>query len=313
MPARREQAQERRLHRLRLEVRRGDVALQVIDRRERQPPRGGQPLGGRDADEQRADEPGPLRDRDELDVVEPHAGAGERVVDDGVDELEVMARGDLRHHAAVAVVDALRGDDVRADLPRRRDDGRAGVVAARLEREDQSAPAGRRARHVLERPPQRRGRAPHDQRVLAVVLVVAPPHAGGAEAEALIQRDRALVGGPHLERELRARVVDPLDQRRQQRGCDAAPAAARVDRDVHQVPDRVVARADQVADHRLGLERRQAHARGLGELEHEHRQRPRRRERAPLDRHDLREIGVGEAADRRRNGHRRGTASGSRR
>ncbi len=94
------------------------MALQVVDRRERQPPRGGQPLGGRHADQQRADEPWPLRDRDELDVVQPHPGAGERVVDDGVDELEVMARGDLRHHAAVAVVHALRGDDVGADLPR---------------------------------------------------------------------------------------------------------------------------------------------------------------------------------------------------
>ena len=94
------------------------MALQVVDRRERQPPRGGEPLRGRDADEQRADEPGPLRDRDQLDVVEPAPAARERVVDDRVDELEVVARGDLRHDAAVAVVHALRGDDVGADLAR---------------------------------------------------------------------------------------------------------------------------------------------------------------------------------------------------
>ena len=44
-----------------------------------------------------------------------------------------MARGDLRHDAAVGVVDALRGDDVRAHLAVAGDDRRAGVVAARLE------------------------------------------------------------------------------------------------------------------------------------------------------------------------------------
>ena len=46
------------------------MALQVVDRRERQAPCGGQPLRGRDTHEQRADEPRPLRDRDQLDVVE---------------------------------------------------------------------------------------------------------------------------------------------------------------------------------------------------------------------------------------------------
>ena len=77
------------------------------------------------------------------------------------------------------------------------------------------------------------------------------------------------------------------------------PAAALVgvDGDVHHVPDRVVARADQVADEPPVAARRQADAARLGQLEHEHRQRPRRRERAALDRDDLREVGVGEAAD----------------
>jgi hypothetical protein len=50
------EAQERRLERVRPEEVRGDVALQVVDGRERQPARGGDPLRGRDADEQRADE-----------------------------------------------------------------------------------------------------------------------------------------------------------------------------------------------------------------------------------------------------------------
>jgi hypothetical protein len=70
----------------------------------------------------------------------------EGVVDDRVDELEVVARGDLRHHAAEAVVDALGGDDVGEDLAAVGDDGGAGVVAGGLEREDH---AGGVLRHMI--------------------------------------------------------------------------------------------------------------------------------------------------------------------
>ena len=70
-----------------------------------------------------------------------------------------------------------------------------------------------------------------------------------------------------------------------------------VDGDVHDVPDRVVARADQVADQALLAHGGQADAGLLGELEHEHRQRPRRREHAPLDRDHLRQVGVAQPAD----------------
>ena len=136
--ARGEQAQERRLDRVGREEVGGDVALEVVDGRQRQPPRGGQALGGGDADEQRADQARALGDRDQLGVVERGARLGEGVVDDRVDELEVVARGDLGHDAAVAVVDALGGDDVRADLAGAGDHRRAGVVAGRLEREDHS-------------------------------------------------------------------------------------------------------------------------------------------------------------------------------
>ena len=60
----------------------------------------------------------------------------ERLVDDRVDQLEVMARRPLRHDAAEAPVHALGGDDVRADLAGPRDDGGARVVAGGLERQD---------------------------------------------------------------------------------------------------------------------------------------------------------------------------------
>ena len=136
-----EQAQERRLDRVRLQVVGGHVAVQVVDRRQREPARGGEGLGGGDADEQRADQARALGDGDQLDVVERGARAGERVVDDGVDQLQVMARGDLGHHAAVAVVDRPARRRRWSAPRRRRDDRRAGVVAGRLEREDHSGSA----------------------------------------------------------------------------------------------------------------------------------------------------------------------------
>ena len=63
--------------------------MQMVDRYEREPPAPGEPLGGREPDEQRADEPRPLRDCDPVDLVQ--RGAGERLADDRRDELEVPA------------------------------------------------------------------------------------------------------------------------------------------------------------------------------------------------------------------------------
>ena len=80
--------------------------------------------------------PGPQRDRDHVHAIERGVSRGERVVDDGPDQVEVMARGDLRDHAAVAIVDPLGRDHVGPDLAVLGDDRRAGVVAAGLERED---------------------------------------------------------------------------------------------------------------------------------------------------------------------------------
>ena len=63
---------------------------------------------------------------------------------DRVEQLEVAPGRDLRHDAAVArVQQTLRRDDVRVDRPVAPDDGRAGVVAARLDAEDHApAPCG---------------------------------------------------------------------------------------------------------------------------------------------------------------------------
>ena len=48
----------------------GDVAVQMVDGDERQPPRPGERLRSGDADQERADKAGALRDADGLDVAE---------------------------------------------------------------------------------------------------------------------------------------------------------------------------------------------------------------------------------------------------
>ena len=70
VPARGEQARERRLERERREPQRGDVAEQVVDGHERQAAPVGQRLGRREPDEQRADQAGALRHGDGVDVGE---------------------------------------------------------------------------------------------------------------------------------------------------------------------------------------------------------------------------------------------------
>jgi hypothetical protein len=115
----------------------------MVHRHERQARGRGQCLGRRETHEQRADQPRPGGRGDECDVAQPRPRAGERVVHDRVDQLQVMARRDLGHHSAVALVEArLGGDDVAEHPPVARDDRRAGVVARGLEREDQVRPRG---------------------------------------------------------------------------------------------------------------------------------------------------------------------------
>ena len=145
MPAARDQAQEGRVEGLELRQRQEvgrDVSLQVIHGRKRQPPRGRQRLRRRETDEQRADQPGTLRDRDQIDLVELAFRLLERVLHDEVDQPYVMTRGDLRHDATEALVHELRGDHVRAHLSPAPDHRRAGVVAARLDPQDESHVAG---------------------------------------------------------------------------------------------------------------------------------------------------------------------------
>src|SRR5215218_1373173 len=65
---------------------------------------------------------------------------------------------------------------------------------------------------------------PHDQRVLAVVVVVARTDAGRAKPEALIHADRAVIGDPHLQSE-REGAPRLLDQAPHQQPGDPGAAA----------------------------------------------------------------------------------------
>ena len=137
MAAAREQAEERRLQRLRLKVERRDVPVEVVDRDERQPARPRDRLRRAEPDEQRADQAGPLRHGDPVDVVEGDAGLAERLTDHRRHELEMPPRRNLRNHSAVARMEVGLGrDDVRANLACVGDDRGSGLVAARLESED---------------------------------------------------------------------------------------------------------------------------------------------------------------------------------
>ena len=122
------------------------------------------------------------------------------------------------------------------------------------------------------------------------------------EAESLVERDGRLVRLADLERVLGARAIGPIEEPLEQRGRQPLAEHALVDRHVHQVPHRVVARADQVADDALVPDGGQADPRRLRQLENEHRQRPRRGEGATLDGDHLRQVRIGQAPDLERGG-----------
>ena len=133
-----DEAEEGRLERLGLEEVGGDVALQVVDRDQRQPPRAAIALAVLTPTSSAPIRPGP-RCGDGLDLVEGHPRLGQRRLDHRRGQLEVMARGDLGNDAAEARVrGGLRGDHVGED-PRAVENRRAGVVAGGLDREDQSS------------------------------------------------------------------------------------------------------------------------------------------------------------------------------
>ena len=181
------------------------------------------------------------------------AGIGPGLVEDRHDPAQVGAGRDLGHDPAGRRVQRdLGGDHVGVDPPAVLDERDAGLVARRLDGEDQAAahvaathgspprirPRGRRRRVergaqagdplAHRRLRQRLGR--HDQRVLAVVAVVARAQADRPEAELLVQPAGRQVREPDLERRLVGAAVDgEVEEREQQPLADALAAPVGVD------------------------------------------------------------------------------------
>ena len=114
------------------------MPLDVVhgNERHREPER--EALSFREADEQGADEPGAGRRRDRRDVEKARARVGERTVEEGRQVLEMRAGRDLGHDASEAAMGLLlRGHEGRARRARAVEKGHGGLVAGRLEAEDE--------------------------------------------------------------------------------------------------------------------------------------------------------------------------------
>ena len=157
MPPAREKARERRLESIRGEVERRDVGPQMVDGDEREAPCPRERLCGRDPDEERPDQPRPLRDTHPVHVPERDPCVVEGGADHGGHELEVPPGGDFRNDTAVALVEVgLRGHDRRQDHAFGGDERSRRLVARRLEAEDHEAsmseasiPSASASRHMM--------------------------------------------------------------------------------------------------------------------------------------------------------------------
>jgi len=140
MPATCQQAEERRLDSVGLEVERADVPLEVIDGNEWQLLRPRESLRGGEADEQGPDQARPLCHRDGVELVQPDTGFAQGLADDRQHQLEMAPRRDLWDDATEARMQlGLRRDDIGVDPTTGIDDGRGRLVARGFECEDQSS------------------------------------------------------------------------------------------------------------------------------------------------------------------------------
>ena len=80
------------------------VAFQVIDGQEGQPARKGDRLARHDAHHHPADQPGPAGRRDAVEIAVADAGALHRRRDQAVQRVQMAARRDLGHDAAIGAV-----------------------------------------------------------------------------------------------------------------------------------------------------------------------------------------------------------------
>ena len=203
-------------------------------------------LPRREADEQRADQPGALGrgDQRRRRRATPRPRPAPR------DDRARRARGDAarrsrarRRRSAACSSPARSGPTSTA--PSRE------TTAAQVSSHDvSSARITLGARPRLASPPG----PPHDQGVLAVVGVVAAAHARGVKPIALVEPDGLGVRDPHLEREAAGVVVCSLaEDVVEQELRDALAPLLGVDRHVHHMPGVDVPGHDQIAGQRSSM------------------------------------------------------------
>ncbi len=116
-----------------------NVAFKMVDGDERKILREGQRLGIGDADEQRAGETWAGGDSDGVKVAEADLRLLNRCTHDRNDGAEMLATGEFRDDSAVARVSGdLRCDDGRKRAGTALDDSSSGLVAGRLDGEDEA-------------------------------------------------------------------------------------------------------------------------------------------------------------------------------
>ena len=99
-----EQRDEWKRRRGRSEQRRQQVAFHVVHADDRLVQREAERIREARADEERAGEPRALRVGDRVDIAHADAGVGEHLRHERQHALDVLARGELRHDAAVRAV-----------------------------------------------------------------------------------------------------------------------------------------------------------------------------------------------------------------
>ncbi len=98
------QQQEERIGQVLGQARREGVALQMVHRHQRQAAGQGDRLARRKAHHHPAHQARPGGGGDSVQVREARASVGHGLADDGLDDLDVGAGGDLRHHPAIGGV-----------------------------------------------------------------------------------------------------------------------------------------------------------------------------------------------------------------
>ena len=97
----------------------------------------GDPFGRIQANQQRRSQTGTERSRDGIDFVNGRMALGQRLLDHGIDQVEMVARRKLRDNATVWTMQGnLRTDDVGKNLRAVGDDRGGGLVTGGLDAED---------------------------------------------------------------------------------------------------------------------------------------------------------------------------------